>query len=76
MPRSEMTIRLWPDATAELARRHRSSIARSSAAAPPAGENNIEFIDNFFFGPTENMDGPYNQYGFEISDLYAYEKDL
>ena len=41
-----------------------------------AGENNIEFIDNFFFGPTENMDGPYNQYGFEISDLYAYEKDL
>ena len=47
-----------------------------NAHVKAASENNIEFIDSFFFGPTENMDGPYNQYGFEISDLYAYEKDL
>jgi hypothetical protein len=38
--------------------------------------NGIQYIDNFFFGPTENMDKPYLQYGFEISDLYAYEKRL
>ena len=47
-----------------------------NAHVKAARENGIEFIDNFFFGPTENLDGPYNQYGFEISDLYAFEKDL
>ena len=36
----------------------------------------IKQIDNFFFGPTENMDGPYRDYGFEVADLWAYEKVL
>lgn len=36
----------------------------------------IERIDNFFFGPTENMEGPYQDYGFEVADLWAYEKEL
>jgi hypothetical protein len=41
-----------------------------------ARASGIEKIDNFFWGPTENMDVPYKKYGFEISELYAYEKDL
>jgi hypothetical protein len=36
----------------------------------------IEQIDNFFFGPTENMDGPYRDYGFEVAELWAYEKEI
>jgi len=38
--------------------------------------SNIQFIDIFFWGPTEDMDGPYLNYGFDIGNLYAYEKDL
>ena len=38
--------------------------------------NGIEQIDNFFLGPTEDMDGPYRDYGFEVAELWAYEKNL
>jgi len=41
-----------------------------------AKRDDIQFITNFFWGPTENMDGPYLDYGFEVSELYAYELSL
>ena len=47
-----------------------------NAHVKAAVDNGIEYIDNFFFGPSEKLAVPYLQYGFEISDLYAYEKTL
>lgn len=47
-----------------------------NAHVKSAKENGIQYITNFFFGPSENMDPPYAQYGFEISDLYAFERQL
>ncbi len=47
-----------------------------NAHVKAAVNNGIEYIDNFFFGPSEKLAIPYLQYGFEISDLYAYEKTL
>ena len=41
-----------------------------------AREKGIKLIDNFFWGPTENMDGPYKDYGFQVADLWTYKKDL
>lgn len=47
-----------------------------NAHVQAAIKNGIQYIDIFFFGPTVLMDGPYLQYGFDISDLYAFEKSL
>lgn len=52
----------------------RDSIMNAHVKA--AIENGIQYISNFFFGPTEKMDDPYRQYGFEISDLYTFERQL
>ena len=52
----------------------RDSIMNAHVRA--ATEKGIQYIDNFFFGPTEQMDGPYYKYGFEIADLYAFERQL
>lgn len=47
-----------------------------NAHVKAAIEHGIQYISNFFFGPTEKMDDPYRQYGFEISDLYTFERQL
>lgn len=52
----------------------RDSIMDAHVQAAKA--SGIQFISNFFFGPSEQMDEPYRKYGFEISDLYAFEKQL
>lgn len=52
----------------------RDSIMNAHVSAAKA--KGIQYIDNFFFGPTEKLDGPYHDYGFEISDLYAFERPL
>jgi hypothetical protein len=41
-----------------------------------ARDYGIKQIDNFFWGPTADLDGPYKEYGFEVADLWAYEKVL
>lgn len=41
-----------------------------------AKENGIKYIDSFFFGPTEHMSKYYEKYGFEISDVTSYSKNL
>ena len=52
----------------------RNSIMNAHVEAARAA--GIQQIDNFFWGATENMDEPYRDYGFEISNLYAYKKEL
>jgi len=52
----------------------RDSIMDAHVQAAKA--SGIHYISNFFFGPSEQMDEPYRKYGFEISDLYAFEKQL
>jgi hypothetical protein len=42
-------------------------------AAKKAG---IPLIENVFWGPTENLDKPYEAYGFEVAELWSYEKQL
>jgi len=52
----------------------RDSIMEAHVQAAKA--NRIQFISNFFFGPSEQMDAPYRKYGFEISELYSIERQL
>lgn len=52
----------------------RDSIMDAHVRAAKA--NGIQFISNFFFGPSEQMGEPYRKYGFEISDLYSFERQL
>ena len=52
----------------------RDSIMDAHVRAAKA--SGIQFISNFFFGPSEQMDEPYRKYGFEISDLYTFERQL
>ena len=52
----------------------RNSIMNAHVQAALA--SNIEFIDIFFWGPTEKMEAPYLDYGFDIGELFSYEKDL
>lgn len=52
----------------------RDSIMEAHVQAAKA--SGIQFISNFFFGPSEQMDAPYRKYGFEISDLYSFERQL
>jgi uncharacterized glyoxalase superfamily protein PhnB len=52
----------------------RDSIMDAHVQAAKA--NGIESISNFFFGPSEQMDGPYREYGFEVSDLFAFRREL
>lgn len=47
-----------------------------TAHVKTAKENGIKYIDNFFWGPTENMYSNYKKYGFEISDVTSYLKNL
>ena len=42
-------------------------------AAKKAG---ITLIENIFWGPTEELEGPYETYGFEVSELWSYEKQI
>lgn len=51
----------------------RDRIMNSHVAA--AKRNGISLIDSFFFGPTENMEAPYKDYGFEIGELWSYKKE-
>lgn len=41
-----------------------------------AKKTGILYIDNFFWGPTEKLATGYEKYGFLISDVTAYVKDL
>jgi len=41
-----------------------------------ARRNGIKLIDNFFWGPTQEMDGPYRNYGFEVGEIWSYQKEL
>lgn len=41
-----------------------------------AKRNGISLIENFFWGPTENMEGPYKEYGFEIGELWSYSREI
>ncbi len=52
----------------------RDRIMNSHVAA--AKRNGISLIDSFFFGPTENMEKPYWDYGFEVGELWSYKKDI
>ena len=47
-----------------------------NAHVQAAQKSGIQYIDNYFFGPTQDLDGPYHDYGFETSDLYAFSKSL
>ena len=47
-----------------------------NAHVQAAQKSGIQYIDNYFFGPTQDLDGPYHDYGFEISDLYAFSRSL
>ena len=39
-------------------------------------KSGIKIIDNFFFGPSLDMEGPYIEYGFKVAKLWAFEKTL
>ncbi|MHA2100226.1 MAG: hypothetical protein ACW99A_16245 [Candidatus Kariarchaeaceae archaeon] len=39
-------------------------------------DNDIRYIDSFFWGPTEEMYKDYTKYGFENSDVTRYSKKL
>jgi hypothetical protein len=41
-----------------------------------AREMGIKYIDNFFWGPTLEMDKDYEKYGFLITDVSAYIRDI
>jgi len=41
-----------------------------------ARNKGIKLIENFFWGPTEKMEGPYREYGFEIGELWSYSRQL
>ena len=41
-----------------------------------AKRNGISFIENVFWGPSENLEKPYEAYGFEVSELWSYEKQI
>ena len=36
----------------------------------------IKLIDNFFWGPTQELDGPYREYGFEVGEIWSFKKKL
>jgi len=52
----------------------RDRIMNSHVAA--AKRNGITLIESFFWGPTENMEVPYRDYGFEIGELWSYIKEI
>jgi len=52
----------------------RDRIMNSHVAA--AKRNGIKLIESFFWGPTENLQDPYKDYGFEIGVLWSYKKEI
>lgn len=52
----------------------RDRIMNSHVAA--AKRNGIKLIESFFWGPTENLERPYRDYGFEIGVLWSYKKEI
>jgi hypothetical protein len=61
-------------AVGEDAEQIRDKIMTSHVNA--AVESNIKYIDNFFWGPTEQLYKDYTKYGFENSDVTRYSKKL
>ena len=52
----------------------RDRIMNSHVAA--ARKSGISLIENFFWGPTEDLDGPYRDYGFKVGELWSYTRDI